>query len=453
MARGTAIWRALLAAMLLGCAPTAAPPRALVCIVVDTLRADRLGAYGYAEHATSPQLDAWLERARLYELAFASSPWTLPSVGSIISGRWPAHHGAGQWARAGNERKLTRLASEQVTVAERFRDAGFATAAIVSNHFMRPDSGIEQGFDLYDFEPVTNEKGRRADETVRRALAWIDERGEQPFLILIHIFDPHMNYDAPPPFRGRFSASIDAGRELPVTDGRKLRRELASLSEADRRFVGAAYDEEIAFVDAQLGALLEGLEGRGILEQGLVALTADHGEELFEHGSFEHGHALWNELLHVPLAFWGRGVRPGREHTPVSLVDLAPTLLDAAGLPPLSPADGISLWPNLVRGDALPPRTLYAEGILTGKEHKAVIDWPEKLVWNPRRDTWQRFDLSQDPDEQQGTALDAAAAERAYERAGAALWQKVAREPEPAEAAAPVDAETREALEKLGYLE
>ncbi|HEX5066465.1 MAG TPA: sulfatase, partial [Myxococcota bacterium] len=289
MARGSTIWRALLAAMLLGCAPSPAAPRSVVCIVVDTLRADHLGAYGDTEHATSPQLDAWLARARLYELAFASSPWTLPSVGSIVSGLWPSHHGAGRWARSGKERRLTRLDPEHATLAERFQDAGFATAAIVSNHFMRPDSGIEQGFGLYDFEAVTNESGRRADETVRRALAWIDARGEQRFFLLVHIFDPHMNYDAPPPFRGRFSASIETQLGLPVADGRKIRRELAKLSDADRRFIGAAYDEEIAAVDAQLGVLLEGLEARGMLKTSLVALTADHGEELFEHGSFEHG--------------------------------------------------------------------------------------------------------------------------------------------------------------------
>src|SRR5262245_1484411 len=111
MARGTTIWRALLAAMLVwtACAGEPARPRQVICIVVDTLRADRLGAYGYAAHATTPQLDTRLERARLYERAFASSPWTLPSVSSIVSGLWPGHHGAGRWARAGKERRLTPL--------------------------------------------------------------------------------------------------------------------------------------------------------------------------------------------------------------------------------------------------------------------------------------------------------------------------------------------------------
>ncbi|HEX5065348.1 MAG TPA: sulfatase [Myxococcota bacterium] len=456
MARGTTIRAALLAAVLAwtGCAGEPARPRQVVCIVVDTLRADRLGAYGYAEHATSPQLDAWLERARLYEAAFASSPWTLPSVGSIVSGLWPSHHGAGRWARTGKERRLTLLAPEHVTLAERFRDAGFATAAIISNHFMRPDSGIEQGFGLYDFAPVTNESGRRADEVVRRSLEWIDAQGEKPYFLLIHIFDPHMNYDAPPPFRGRFSASIDTKLELPVADGRKLRREKASLSDADRGFIGAAYDEEIAFVDAQLGAFLDELERRAALAHTLVALTADHGEELFEHGSFEHGHALWNELIHVPLAFWGPGVQAGREATPVSLVDLAPTLLDAAGLPPLVPADGVSLWPNIVRGAALPTRPLYAEGLLTGPAQKAVIAWPEKLLWNARTGTWKRFDLASDPGEHHGAALDGATADQALQRAGVTLPKEAPADArDGTDAAAPIDAETRESLEKLGYLE
>jgi arylsulfatase A-like enzyme len=454
MARGTTISRALLAALLAwtGCAGEPARPRQVICVVVDTLRADRLGAYGYAAHATTPQLDSWLERARLYERAFASSPWTLPSVSSIVSGLWPVHHGAGHWARSGKTRRLTPLGPEHVTLAERFQDAGFATAAIVSNHFMRRDSGIEKGFGLYDFAPVTNESGRRADEVVRRSLEWIDAQGEKPYFLLIHIFDPHMNYDAPPPFRGRFSDSIDTKLALPVADGGKIRRERASLSDADRHFIGAAYDEEIAAVDAQLGVLFEGLERRGVLGEGLVALTSDHGEELFEHGSFEHGHALWQEILHVPLAFWGPEVRPGRETAPVSLVDLAPTLLDAAGLPPL-PADGVSLWQNIVRDAALPKRPLYAEGLLMGSEQKAVIEWPEKLVWNPRRDTWKRFDLEKDPGEHHGTALDSAAAESELQRAGAALWKKAPDPHDAADTAAPVDAETRESLEKLGYLE
>jgi arylsulfatase A-like enzyme len=203
-------------------------------------------------------------------------------------------------------------------------------------------------------------------------------------------------------------------------------------------------------VDEQLGVLLQGLEQRGLLRESLVALTADHGEELFDHGSFEHGHSVFQELIHVPLAFWGVGVRPGREPAAVSLVDLAPTLLDAVGLPPLSPADGVSLWPNLSEGAPLPKRVLYAEGLLLGHEQKAVIDWPEKLVWLPRRDTWVRFDLSQDPKEQQALQPDGAPAEESMRREAVALWST---QPDSPESVAPIDAVTGEALKKLGYVE
>ena len=454
MARTPRIARALLAAAallaLVGCAREPAP-RSVICIVVDTLRADRLGAYGYQGDPTSPRLDAWLARARLYERALAPSPWTLPSMASIVSGRWPVHHGAGRWARTATGKGLAPLRHDQATLGERFQAAGFATAAIVSNNFLGPGFGMQQGFGLYDFEAATNERGRRADEVVQRAFAWLDSRREERVFLLVQFFDPHMNYDAPPPFHGRFTEPIHADPSLPLTDGRTLRRRIAELSDDDRRYIGAAYDEEVAFVDAQLGAMLDGLERRGLLREALVVLTADHGEELFDHGSFEHGHSLYQELLHVPLAFWGPGVRPGRELAPVSLVDLAPTLLEAVSLPPLSPSDGVSLWPNLTRDAALPKRALYAESLLFGTEQKAVIDWPEKLVWVPRRDSWQRFDLEKDPGEQHGAAPDGSAAERELERGGVALWS--AKPEGGSEGGAPVDETTREALEKLGYLE
>jgi len=440
---------ALSAALACACAPP--KPRSVVCIVVDTLRADHVGAYGYRARPTTPRLDAWLARGRLYEQAFAASPWTLPSMGSIYSALWPIHHGAGRWARFGNTKGLMPLRPEAVTLAERFQEAGFATAAIINNHFLASSFGMDQGFGVYDFDASTNEHGRRADEVVRRALAWLDHRGAQPFLLLVQIFDPHMDYDAPPPFRGRFSDSVATSMKLPVTDGRALRRRLGQLTDADRQFVGAAYDEEVAFVDEQLGVLLDGLEQRGLLREALVALTADHGEELFDHGSFEHGHSVFQELIHVPLAFWGPGVRPGRDPAAVSLVDLAPTLLDAVGLPPLSPADGVSLWPNLTQGAPPSKRVLYAEGLLLGHEQKAVIDWPEKLVWLPRSDTWVRFDLSQDPGEQQALQPDGAPAEQSMQREAVALWS--ARPAEAKESVAPIDAVTGEALKKLGYVE
>jgi len=427
-------------------------PRSLVLVVVDTLRADHLGAWGYAAHPTSPRLDAWLPRSRLYERAFSTSPWTLPTMGSLLTARWPVHHGGGQRPRD-RRTGVTPLRAELPTLPERFQAAGFATAAIVSNAFLAPTFGASRGFDLYDFEASTILKSRRADEIVRLGLAWIDRQGDRPFLLLLHLFDPHIGYDARPPYRGRFSAGVDSRFSLPITSVPDLRREAATLAESERRFVRAAYDEEIATVDAQLGHLLDALEQRGFLEHSLVALTADHGEELFEHAGFEHGHALWQELLHVPLAFWGVRVQPGRESVPVSLVDLAPTLLDATGLEPLPQADGVSLWPNLTRGAALSLRPLYAEGLLYGGERKTVIHWPDKLIWVPATGEWRHFDLAADPGESNPGAAPETPGIQALQRAASELWQLGTPRAESPDALAPLDDDTRDALRGLGYLE
>ena len=136
------------------------------------------------------------------------------------------------------------------------------------------------------------------------------------------------------------------------------------LSAEDQAFIIAAYDEEIAYTDQQLGVLRDGLADRGLLEDGLVIFTADHGEELFEHGGFEHGHALWQELLHVPLILWGAGVNPGRDATPVSLVDIAPTVLDWLDLVSPVPFDGLSLLPTVSASVQVPDRSLYAGGVI-----------------------------------------------------------------------------------------
>jgi arylsulfatase A-like enzyme len=160
-----------------------------------------------------------------------------------------------------------------------------------------------------------------------------------------------------------------------------------------------AYDEELLFVDAQLGRLLDGLEARGRLGDSLVMLVADHGEEFFDHGGFEHGHSVFQELLRVPLVAWGPGVRPARIEAPVSIADVFPTVLEALGIPVEPGVAGRSLW-GLLRGGAVPPeRSLVAEALLHKRERKALIRWPHKLVFEPSSGRSQLFDLAADPAE------------------------------------------------------
>jgi arylsulfatase A-like enzyme len=292
---------------------------------------------------------------------------------------------------------MTALDPALPTLAETLREHGFATAALVNNPFMDPSYGMARGFDRYDHAPGDNVRLRRADEMVDLALRWLDEHHGRDLFLLLHLFDPHMNYDAPPPHRGRFTSQVPGDWELPVSDWKRIRAEAPNLSDAERQFVAAAYDEEIAFLDEQVGRFLAELERRGILRDGLVVLTSDHGEELFEHDGFEHGHAFWQELLWIPLVFWGRDVRPGSEEAPVSLVDVAPTVLQAIGLAPPKDVEGLSLWPTLRLDAAVPERTLYAEAPLYGPFRVAALRWPLKLELEEETGRRRVFDLGSDP--------------------------------------------------------
>ncbi len=381
----------------------------VILVVVDTLRADHLGLYGY-DRPTSPTLDAWAAEGRVFEHAFAPAPWTLPSFASIYTGRWPVIHQGGRAGAPTPEGKGTYLAPvERVPmVAEHLQAAGVLTMATVTNPYLTPAFGLARGFDVYDADTeAADGVYRPAAEMVRRALALVDQADGQPFFLVVHLMDPHQNYGAPPPFRGRWTDDIGSDFTLPMANlnGRRLE----DLLPADRAFVIAAYDEEIAYLDAQLGVLRNGLDDRGVLETSLVVFTADHGEELFDHGGDQHGHALWQELVHVPMVVWGPGIDPGREPAPVSLVDIAPTVLDGMGVAARMPFDGISFWSTLAAGDSLPSRPLFAEGLHHGPPQSAVVRWPRKLIVNHADGYRDVYDLAEDPHERDSLAGDARA--------------------------------------------
>jgi arylsulfatase A-like enzyme len=320
-----------------------------------------------------------------------------------------------------------------------------------------PIFGVARGFGHYDHASGNDHQMRRADRMVDRALAWADAHRTQPFFLVVHFFDPHMNYDPPPAVRGRFTSTVLPSRfALPVHNTDAIRKYAGQLTTNDRAFIAAAYDEEIAFVDREIGRLLATLKDQH-LERLLIVLTADHGEELFDHGGFGHGHAMYDELLRVPLMVWGPGVRPARIATPVSVIDIAPTVLNAAGIEPPAPMAGISLWPILtstpIAGEPTPAedRVLVAERTGQHPERKVVIQWPYKAVSDPDGGPPQLFDLSADP----GETVDRANAEKA-------VGTRLARHLEAAFAAPPDDAGgqaaamdegVREQLRGLGYVE
>lgn len=431
----------------------------MLLVIVDTLRPDRLGVYGH-HRDTSPDLDRRATEGAVFEHAFSTSSWTLPAIGSILTGRLPPAHGARSLdptlAAGENAEELivrgaktfARLRGAVPTLAEKLAARGYATAAVTSNPFLDPRFGLDRGFSTYD-----QKARRRAPVVTDRALAWLAESPGEPFFLLVHYMDPHLPYAPPAESRGVFTAEID-GSELDYTVSgvQSVRRALPGLSPAARAFLAAAYDEEILFVDRELERLFAGVEKLDRWRDTLVVFTSDHGEELFEHGGFEHGHSLYDEVLRVPLVIWGPGVAAGRYDSPVSLADLAPTVLAWTG-GKTEAMTGVSLRPLLENDGTIPSRTLFAQDLLYGPDRLAAIEWPYKAIVSPADGVWQLFDLGRDPVESDDlAAAGPAGAGRLVARARAAAKQLAGPAADPVEQIE-LDHGTLEELRALGYVD
>jgi arylsulfatase A-like enzyme len=424
---------------------------AVILIVVDTLRADHLGTYGSARF-TSPELDAQARRGAVFEHAYAPSPWTLPTVASLFTGLLGSQHGAGTLLTVDNKVLFAKLSDTPTTLGEHLHAFGYPTHAVAGNPNLHPRFGVARGFDRYDYLAGGMDHIRRADVIVDTAVAWMNARRGAPFFLFIHFFDPHMNYDPAPPTRGRFTGQLPSGRlQLPFAESARVRAGRLWLSNDEQEFVRAAYDEEIAFVDLQLGRLFDALRTSGWSDRAIVIFTADHGEEFWDHNGFEHGHTMYDELLRVPLIVWGPGVRPARIATPVSLVDVAATIADGVGAPPMPQSAGISLWPLLTSGAPLPARPLFADHSRYGPDRAAVVRWPHKVVVDLDSGARQLYDLERDPGERVNLA--AKDPSTTNELAAAIAERMEARHAHARPEAATLDSATRERLQQLGYLE
>jgi arylsulfatase A-like enzyme len=319
-----------------------ARPNVLV-VLVDALRADHLGAYGYAR-ATSPHIDALASEGVLFERAFAQSPWTKPSIPTLFTSLYPIQHGVYEGETPGSAGFLESdvLAHELTTIAEVFRAAGYRTAAFVNNAHLLPGQGFAQGFDLYDQGDLD------AAEINRRFLAWLDGEQGPPFLAYLHYLDAHWPFRPEPAFAARFAPAGPYDGVFAQESWRGLRdrinRGRVTLTDRDREELVARHDGAVAQVDAAVGELLAALRGRGALDTTLLLLTSDHGEELLDHGRVGHGGTLYDEVLHVPLLIRPPGgAEASRIAEPVRLLDVLPTLAAAAGVPAPAGLEGRDL--------------------------------------------------------------------------------------------------------------
>ncbi len=324
--------------------PRRAPPRHLILVTVDTLRADRLGVYGNPLELT-PHLDALAQESIVFRRAFAPAPFTLPSLSAILTGRYPD--------AIGIQSNRAVLPTSVVTLAERLRAIGFRTGAVVSNFVARRQSGLDQGFERYDDRMGQRETRRpiperRAAHTTADALALLDElleSGGRVFL-WVHYQDPHGPYTAPSDYRaspGPPPAGV-RDRRLRVLPPRQNGfggiPDYQQLGSERRSAVyRAAYHAEIRFFDAQLGAFLEAVRARDLWEETAIAVTADHGEGLGEEGHwFAHGELVAPAETAVPLLLRVPGRRAAVRDDLATLLDLLPTLLAVVGVPLAEPA-------------------------------------------------------------------------------------------------------------------
>lgn len=280
--------------------PTAPAGTPVILISVDTLRADHLPTYGYRAVAT-PHIDALARRGVVFENAYTTCPLTLPAHASVLTGRVPPDHGV--------RNNLGYVLKPGVpTLQGRLRARGYATGGAVSAYVMRGDTGLREGFDFYDDVPVTSlstesagRVQRAGAQTAARLLEFARGAGGRPLFLFLHLYEPHLPYEPPEPFR---SAAAHP------------------------------YDGEIAAADAVVGDFLGALDKSGLLDRALVILTSDHGEGLGDHGEADHGILLYREALHVPLIVKLPGdARAGRRvSAPVGLIDVLPTLGQTLGL-------------------------------------------------------------------------------------------------------------------------
>lgn len=364
----------------------------IVLIVVDTLRKDHLGCYGY-ERDTSPNIDRLADISVVYDNAFSQAPWTLPSVAALLTSRHPSELGIQGFRK--------RIPDDEIFMQEILSANGYATHAVVSHDFIGAKWGFDQGFDTFD-SFAGGHRTSSAEQVTSAALQIVDRFEESPTFLFVHFFDPHflyMEHEA-----HRFSGSPPDGEsEWWLMPFKRLRAQAnrGQISEERRDYLVARYDSEIAFTDQHIGRLLDRLETTERLEDSIVILTADHGEEFLDHGGLSHT-TVFNELINVPFIVKWPGTRePVRSTRYVAHVDLLPTLLDYIGIPLEHDVSGMHLR-NRSSGSPIFSETRRY------KKVTAVIQDGIKLVYDEGKDRVQFFDLQYDPSEREAlSAMDA----------------------------------------------
>jgi arylsulfatase len=436
-------------------APTLAAERPLnvVVIALDTVRADHTSIVGNRpmQRDTTPNLRALAERSVNFRRAITQAPWTIPAFASVLTGLYPHEHGALELH--------ARLPREHVTLAEILREAGYETYGVVSHMFLQEFRGFRQGYDRYDEGPTQGEDVHRSissEAVTESALGFLEEEHERPFFLFAHYFDPHYEYRDHKPWRlasgydGWFREQLDF--ENLLKNGHLLRQE-------DLKWLYDLYHEELLFTDVQVGRVLDQLEESGLMENTLVVVVADHGEEFREHGGFGHTTSLHQEVLHVPLIVAAPELADGVEvDVPVETRAVFGTVLRRVGV--LGEDAGTDTLLRFVDGgvasvDGGPHRAFSSvwlgntdprHGKRFQKASMVQGDW--KVIYDMTQQQTLLYDLARDPRESRRSQdLERAKAMRKTLDAWISRMQHSAARGERA----PLDAKSLEWMRDLGY--
>jgi len=393
----------------------------ILLITLDTTRADHLSCYN-PQGAETPHLDGLATRGVRFNHATAQVPLTLPSHACIMTGAYPPVHRL-------RDMGGFILDKSHPTIASVAQTAGFQTAAFVGSRVLSSRFGLSNGFATYDDDMgEETEEGklpgvypeRRAAVVTDRALAWLNQNGRNRFFLWVHYYDPHAPYDPPEPFRHEYSKD--------------------------------PYSGEIAYMDEQVGRLLEGLDQLGLVSRTLVVAIGDHGESLGEHGELTHGVFLYESTTRVPLIIAGPDVPADKViNDQVRSIDVMPTVLAFLNLAPSTEAQGVSLWPLMrqglkVRSNYAYMETLYPRTYMRWSELRAMRTDGWKLILAPRPEL---YDLSRDPGEISNLIVrNPADADQLQKK----IWEVAGQSQHEKVVSSPVDPQTRQELESLGYV-
>jgi len=414
--------------------PESAGPQRIILISLDTVRADHLGVYGY-DRPTSPTIDHFAKSAVVFEDVVAQASSTLPSHASIFTSQIPRHHGASFTGKSA-------LAEGLPTLAGRLRDAGYRTVAFTGGGQMDRRFGLDRGFDEYH-ESQRNQNFRH---TVGLGLDWLRQHRQERVFLFLHTYQPHHPYTAVRDLP-RFEMGYEGS--LPPTISLDLLREINSgereIDERDLQHIVNAYDADLRATDEGFRRLRRFLRRQRFFDEALVVLTSDHGEEFGEHGTVGwHGHTVYEELLRVPLIIKlpGNAHAGTRVRSSVRSLDIAPTILDYAGLPVPETFQGVSLRAH-ISGDA-------AAGDLPAlSELDGVPDTVSYREGSWKLNEGRLFDLDADPLESRDVASAETVRAQELDRA---LEDWLDLRPPPSPEHVELESSTLEQLRALGYL-